>query len=115
MDQEKYLVACCSRRCSVVLLDYANPTGTQPLHERVVELGEKATSIFYNSFMALFGTVDSAKNLVALYKLEELVYPRSNSVVAEYDYIDYRSSNPVKCKANRHMTYYDVESGTRYF
>lgn len=110
MDQEKIFVAYCSRRCAVV--DYNNFDGAN-LKERAIELGEQATSIFYNSQIAMFGTVDSGKNSVAFYKLEELISPKYNTVVAEYDYLDYRSSNPVSCKGNRQIAYFDDISGTR--
>ena len=61
----------------------------------------------------MFGTVDSGKNSVAFYKLEELISPKFNTVLAEYDYLDYRSSNPVSCKGNRQIAYFDDLSGTR--
>lgn len=64
MEFVNFLVACCSRTCAFV--GYDNKSMTR---QRVVNLGEEATSIFYNFQLAMFGTLDSSKNSIALYPL----------------------------------------------
>lgn len=102
MTSQKVLVACSSRKCAIV--EYDRPG----LKERIINLGESVTSIFFNSFSAILGTVDSSKNSVAFYKIDELVWYRHEELIEEFDFLDYRSSNPIRCRGDRHLHEFSI-------
>jgi hypothetical protein len=94
MVTHRIVVACTSRKCSFFSFDKSSPK------ERVVNLGENATSIFFNMNYALIGVVDENKNSLAFYRIEELIWPEQDSFVERYNPLDYRITNVENCKAD---------------
>lgn len=63
-----YFVACSERFCSLV--NYLSNLNL----ERRINLGEKADSIFWVHNKALLGVVDSSRNSIAYYFIEEATF-----------------------------------------
>lgn len=101
MIRHKIIVACTKRRCAVV--QYTGISSPLSLKERVIELGENASSIDVNLKFAQIGVLDSGKNTIAFYRIEELLWPDEDCDVAEYQMQNYGTQNVWLCRANQKL------------
>lgn len=103
------LVACTARKCVVVKYDSDLP------QERVIRLGETATSIFINKNYAFIGVADSSKNTVAFYPISELIWPRNDPLVEELNPYDLKKEKRiVKCNPDYNLVP-TIQNGTTCF
>lgn len=79
--------------------------GYSPLQikERVINLSEKISSLSFNIEVALIGLLNSDKNTMAFYRIEELNWPHVDNDITEYDFFDFRTTKVRKCKPGYYL------------
>lgn len=101
MYRYKTLVSCTQRKCVVV--NYTGINSPFSLSERVINLGEIASSITVNFYFAYIGVVDSSKNTMAFYRIDELAWPDDDLRIREYFFTSFRRNNAQSCRADHKL------------
>lgn len=77
MKNHRVILACSPRKCAII--QFAEKYGQLLISgERVLNLGEKASSFSFNFRFAFIQVLDSSKNSMAFYTIEELVWPKDD-------------------------------------